>query len=398
MLRLEQLEKGTLVEGIDPDGPVRIVNADLVSENAAEVVYVRSSDGRSNVTMLYRSGERELRAVSGESLRGFSAPGEELRLATEAYRLDMAYLSDPMLAVHTSLIEPLPHQISAVYEHMLARQPLRFLLADDPGAGKTIMAGLLMKELVARGDLERALICCPGGLVEQWQDELWQKFGLPFEIIGREQVEASRTGNPFAEKDLAIGRLDHMSRNDGVKEGLKSTEWDLIVVDEAHKMSASFSGGEIDKTKRYQLGELLSYLTRHLLLMSATPHNGKEEDFQLFLKLLDADRFEGRFRDGVHHVETSDLMRRMIKEDLKRFDGESLFPPRRAHTVGYRLSPEESRLYENVTGYVRQEFNRAEATEGRVRTVGFALTILQRRMASSPEAIYQSLKRRRNRL
>ena len=398
MLRLEQLEKGTLVEGIEPDGPVRIVNADLVSEDTAEVFYVRVSDGGSNVTMLYRSGERDLRAVSGESLRGFSAPGEDLRLATEAYRLNMAYLSDPMIAVHTSLIEPLPHQISAVYEYMLARQPLRFLLADDPGAGKTIMAGLLMKELLVRGDLERALICCPGGLVEQWQDELWQKFGLPFEIIGREQVEASRTGNPFAEKDLAIGRLDHMSRNEDIKQGLQSTEWDLIVVDEAHKMSASFSGGEIDKTKRYQLGELLSPLTRHLLLMSATPHNGKEEDFQLFLKLLDADRFEGRFRDGVHHVETSDIMRRMVKEDLKRFDGENLFPPRRAHTVGYRLSPEESRLYEDVTDYVRQEFNRAEATEGRVRTVGFALTILQRRMASSPEAIYQSLKRRRNRL
>lgn len=172
----------------------------------------------------------------------------------------------------------------------------------------------------------------------------------------------------------------------------------MIVVDEAHKMSASFSGGEIDRTKRYGLGELLSGITRHFLLMSATPHNGKEEDFQLFMRLLDADRFEGRFRLKTHRADTRDLMRRMVKEDLKKFDGEPLFPPRFAHTVGYTLSPGEAELYEAVTDYVRREFNRAEANGGRVRTVGFALTILQRRLASSPEAIFQSLVRRRKRL
>lgn len=136
----------------------------------------------------------------------------------------MAYLFDPLLAVHTSLVNPFPHQISAVYERMLRRQPLRFLLADDPGAGKTIMAGLLMKELVARGDLERCMVCCPGSLVEQWQDELWQKFGLPFDIIGREQIEASRTGNSFEETRMAICRLDHLSRNEDVKATLGGTE------------------------------------------------------------------------------------------------------------------------------------------------------------------------------
>ena len=176
--------------------------------------------------------------------------------------------------------------------------------------------------------------------------------------------------------------------------------WDLVVCDEAHKLSATFFGGEIKYTKRYKLGQLLAPLTRHFLLMTATPHNGKEEDFQLFLALLDGDRFEGRFRDGVHQVEVSDLMRRMVKENLCKFDGTPLFPERIAHTVPYRLSNAEAQLYKAVTDYVREEFNRAEALQNdkRAGTVGFALTILQRRLASSPEAIYQSLRRRRERL
>lgn len=283
---------------------------------------------------------------------------------------------------------------------MLNCQPLRFLLADDPGAGKTIMAGLLIKELIARGDLERCMVVCPGSLVEQWQDELQEKFRLPFKIIAREQVESSMTGDPFTEEPFAICRLDHLARNEEVKEMLRQTEWDLIVADEAHKMSASFSGGEVSPTKRYQLGELLSGITRHFLLMTATPHNGKEEDFQLFMRLLDADRFERYFRGGrANKVDTDDVMRRMIKEDLKKFDGSDLFPPRVAHMVPFTLSAAERRLYEDVTGYVRTEFNRAEqAADGRKRTVGFALTVLQRRLASSPEAIYLSLVRRRKRL
>ena len=165
-------------------------------------------------------------------------------------------------------------------------------------------------------------------------------------------------------------------------------------------MSASFFGGEIHYTKRYRLGQLLSTLTRHFLLMTATPHNGKEEDFQLFMALLDSDRFEGRFRDGVHVADVSDLMRRMVKERLLKFDGKPLFPERIAYTVPYQLSEAEAQLYEAVTDYVREEFNRADALANakRAGTVGFALTILQRRLASSPEAIYQSLRRRRERL
>ena len=264
------------------------------------------------------------------------------------------------------------------------------------------MAGLLIKELIARGDLERCLVVCPGSLVEQWQDELYRRFDLPFDILTNDKLEAARTGNWFLETDLAIARLDKLARNEDIhaKLGAPDCRYDLVICDEAHKMSASFFGGEIRYTKRYQLGRLLSGLTRHFLLMTATPHNGKEEDFQLFLALLDGDRFEGRFRDGVHQVDVSDLMRRMVKESLLKFDGRPLFPERIAHSVPYRLTDPEAHLYKEVTEYVRGEFNRAEALQNdrRAGTVGFALTILQRRLASSPEAIFQSLRRRRERL
>jgi len=263
-----------------------------------------------------------------------------------------------------------------------------------------VMAGLLIKELVVRGDVKRCLICVPGNLAAQWQDELWFKFQLRFEIMTRETFESSVSGNPFLEKDQVIIRLDQVARGEDLKDKLRHTDWDLVVVDEAHKMSAHFWGGELEVTQRYKLGRLLGSITRHFLLMTATPHNGKEEDFQLFLALLDQDRFEGRFREGVHEVDISDLMRRMNKEELRRFDGCPLFPERRAYTCSYPLPPAERRMYDAVTEYVRTEFNRADQLldDKRKGTVGFALTILQRRLASSPEAIYQSLKRRLQRL
>jgi SNF2 family DNA or RNA helicase len=304
-----------------------------------------------------------------------------------------------MMAVHTSNVDPLPHQITAVYESMLPRQPLRYLLADDPGAGKTIMAGLYIRELFMRPDARRVLIVAPGSLVEQWRDELFEKFGLEFRIFSKELEVSSHSGNPFEDHDHLIVRLDQMSRNEESQEKLCLAAWDLVVFDEAHKLSAHFYGKEMKRTKRFNFAEKIGQHTRHLLLMTATPHNGKEEDFQLFLSLLDSDRFYGKFRDGVHKVDTSNLMRRMVKEELVKFDGTPLFPERRAYTVNYTLSDIEAALYESVTRYVQTEMGKADQLDGKRKgSVGFALTSLQRRLASSPEAIFQSLKRRKERL
>src|SRR5881396_194023 len=401
MSRLEDLQPQAAVRGILTDSLVSVVNVQWFGSDALELTY-KDSGGRVANTLLYRNDESRLEVVEQGRPWSFDGDGDLFRLVSEAHRIRLAHLFDPVLAVHTSIVEPLPHQITGVYESMLPRQPLRFLLADDPGAGKTIMAGLLIKELIARGDLQRCLVVCPGSLAEQWQDEMYRRFHLPFDILTNDKLEAARTGNWFLESNLVIARLDKLSRDEGVQGKLAAPDgrWDLIVCDEAHKMSATYFGGEITYTKRYRLGQLLSTLTRHFLLLTATPHRGKEEDFQLFMALLDGDRFEGKFRDGVHAVDASDLMRRMVKEDLLKFDGTPLFPERIAYTVPYKLSDAEARLYKAVTDYVSQEFNRAEALQNdkRTGTVGFALTILQRRLASSPEAIYQSLRRRRERL
>ena len=399
-MKLEDLQPHARVEGIHPEEPVTVVSAKWLGSRAVEVTYRTLSDAVATA-VLYRSDESRLEPAGELRPWAFDADGALFRLVSEAHRIRLAHLFDPLLAVHTSLVDPLPHQITAVYESMLPRQPLRFLLADDPGSGKTIMAGLLMKELIARGDLERCLVVCPGGLAEQWQDELEARFQLPFRLYTNEELQAARPENWFEKNDLVIARLDMLSRNEEVQELLKAPDcrWDLIVCDEAHKMSATYSGQRVEYTKRYRLGQLLGSLTRHFLLMTATPHNGKEDDFQLFMGLLDADRFEGRFRSGVHRTDASDLMRRTVKEELLKFDGTPLFPVRRAYTVPYRLSTAEASLYKAVTRYVRREFDRAERLDGNKRTtVGFALTILQRRLASSPRAIHQSLRRRRRRL
>lgn len=397
-MKLEEITKGALVAGIEPGKTVRVVSVDPVGDNAITVVY-RTEDGSLRDRMLFRSNEEDLSIATAGRPWSFDADGEGFKLAAEAIRINLAHLFDPMMAVHTSNVEPLPHQITAVYESMLPRQPLRFVLADDPGAGKTIMAGLLIRELLMRADAARVLIVSPGSLVEQWQDELYEKFGLSFNLFSRELVDQSRTGNPFDDHDLLVARLDQLSRSEELQEKLKLSRFDLVVVDEAHKLSATWFGTKINETKRFKLGQLLGSITRHFLLMTATPHNGKEEDFQLFLSLLDSDRFYGKFRDGAHKVDVSDLMRRMVKEDLLKFDGTRLFPERIAYTANYKLSEAEAELYNLVTTYVKEEMNRADALDGKRKgTVGFALTALQRRLASSPEAIYQSLKRRRDKL
>ncbi len=396
-MRLEDLVSGVRVRGVVPGETVSVIAAQWHGADALELTY-KTLDGGLRQQVLFRTDEARV-SPSDAGSRPFDADADEFRLIAEVQRISLAGLFDPMLAVATSAVRPLPHQIRAVYGEMLDRAPLRFLLADDPGAGKTIMAGLYIKELLLRDDVQRCLIVAPGGLVDQWQDELYFKFGLRFDILTPAMVDAALGSTVFEQYPLLLARMDQLARNEDLTTQLNDAEFDLVVVDEAHRMGAHYFGGKLTKTKRFQLGERLRDRTRHLLLMTATPHAGKEEDFQLFLTLLERDGFEGRFKPGVHSPDTTGLMRRMIKEDLLTFEGKLLFPERIAQTVPYELTADEQDLYERVTGYVREGMNRAARLEDQRRnTVGFALTVLQRRLASSPEAIHQSLIRRAARL
>ena len=395
MLQLPDLKPGSYIRGLIAEHVVQVMSVIPVTEDIATLV-LKDTRGQLFERLIYAEDLAVCELVAPQEAYVFDGDADSLRLVSEALRIQLAHLFDPYLAIHTSQVMPLPHQITAVYGEMLSRQPLRFLLADDPGAGKTVMAGLLIKELIVRGELDRCLIVAPGGLVEQWQDELANKFDLHFDLLSRDRVTANRIADPFGESPFWIARMDMLSRNPELQDRLAAHEWDLIVVDEAHRMSAQAQGRDVKYTKRFLLGRRLSEQTRHFLLMTATPHNGKDDDFAVFMSLLDADRFEG------HHggrPEASDLMRRMVKEDLRRFDGRKLFPQRVSQTVSYALSDREQALYDDVTDYVRHEMNRADRLdESRRVNVGFALQTLQRRLASSPEAIYQSLRRRRERL
>ena len=397
-MKLQDIKAGLSLSGVEPTQIVSVVATVPQGDGALQVIY-RTPDGGMKERLLLSADEPTISVATVERPFSFDGDGAAFQLACEAKRIDFAFLFDPMMAVHTSNVDPLPHQITAVYESMLPRQPLRFVLADDPGAGKTIMAGLYIRELIMRADARRILVVAPGSLVEQWRDELFEKFGLEFNIYSPVLEQASPSGNPFDSYNQLIVRLDQLSRNEALQEKLCAAGWDLAVFDEAHKLAAHYFGSKLDKTERFKFAEKLGSCVRHLLLMTATPHNGKEEDYQLFLSLLDADRFYGKFRDGVHKVDASDLMRRMVKEELLKFDGTPLFPERKAYTVNYTLSELEAALYEAVTHYVQTEMGKADKLEGpRKGSVGFALTALQRRLASSPEAIYQSLKRRKERL
>ncbi len=386
-----------MLRGLAGPEPATVVVATRLTDDSVNVVY-RTETGTLAERMVFASDLPRLIPVEAGAAFSFDGDPASFKLAAEARRMRLAHLFDPQAALGTSDVDPLPHQLRAVYEEMLPRHPLRFVLADDPGAGKTIMAGLLVKELIMRGDAQNILVVAPGSLVDQWGEEMRDKFGLDFEVLHKEAI--AQGGNPFARGGLWLARLDVLARNnDSILDKACEIDWDLVIADEAHKMSATVFGSEVKKTKRYELGERLG-TARNLLLMTATPHSGKEEQFQLFLALLDADRFQGVVREGTRRVDVSDLMRRLVKEELLRFDGTRLFPERLSYTVQYPLSDEEKALYSAVTDYVRDQWQLADQnTDNRRRVaVGFALTTLQRRLASSPAAIHRSLERRLHRL
>jgi superfamily II DNA or RNA helicase len=318
------------------------------------------------------------------------------RLAAEATRIRLAYTFDPQFAVSLARIDPLPHQLEAVYYHMLRQPRLRFLLADDPGAGKTIMIGLLLKELKLRGVVTRTLIVAPANLVPQWQREMTEKFDETFDVVDRATL-ATRGSRAWEISDQCVTSLDFAWRPEALESLARAHRWDLVVFDEAHKLAAYRRGSKLARTRRYRLGEVLTDHTEHMVLATATPHKGDPENFRLLLQLLDPDLFANTeiLARAVQRQENPIFLRR-LKEDMVDFDGKPLFPPRYVTTLGVELTAPEQQLYEAVTQYVADNFNQALAEDN--RNVTFALIILQRRLASSIRAIRRSLEQRRDRL
>lgn len=333
---------------------------------------------------------------------GLSFTGDPARvfLALETRRYRLAATYDPLLAVSVSRVDPLPHQVEAVYGYVLRLPRIRFLIADDPGAGKTIMAGLIIKELKLRGLARRILIVVPGHLRDQWRRELKEKFEETFVVVERATIEAFYGENVWLREDQIITSLD-FAKQEQILASLAATNWDLVIVDEAHKMSAYRYGDKVEKTGRYRLGEVLSRNAAHMLFLTATPHRGDPENFRLLLDLLEPGFFatpemvQQSLRDR-----DNPLFIRRTKEDLRDFEGRPLFVPRHVDTRAFELgvvSPAEKELYNALSQYVQEQYNLALRRNKR-RNVAFALVILQRRMASSVYALLRSLERRKKRL
>ena len=385
---------GDILEGDFWPEPVRVLTVQALGARH-KVEAVGTSTQRFYSSILSADDLARVR-VGQQAERDFHGNGEAFFLAMEARRIRYAYQFDPLFAVNVSQVDPLPHQIEAVYHYMLRNPRIRFLLADDPGAGKTIMTGLLLTELKYRGAVQKTLILVPGHLKDQWLREMRERFDETFTVVDRAVINATWGRNIWLEQPQVITSMD-FAKQDDVMATLAEVRWDLVVVDEAHKMAAYQYGGKTDKTGRYRLGELFSRTSQFLLFLTATPHRGDPENFRLFLDLLEPGLFASTdmLLESVQNGDNPLFLRR-LKEDLHDFQGRPLFPPRHVATKTYRLNDEEKRLYNAVTEYVEKSYNKALASDK--RNVAFALLILQRRMASSVRAVCRSLERRRARL
>ena len=328
----------------------------------------------------------------------FDGDPEKFRLGVEAIRLGLAYEYDPYFSLSIARVDPLPHQLEAVYDYFLKLPRIRFLLADDPGAGKTIMAGLLIKELKIRGLIQRVLVVTPANLCFQWQRELKDKFREDFEIVRGERLRASYGSNPWQDINQAITSVSWVSRIEDAKESLMRSHWDLVIVDEAHKMSAY---SDDKKTLAYQLGESLSEMTDHYLLMTATPHKGDPKNFSLFLRLLDKDVYgDIKSLEKAMEERSAPFYLRRVKEAMVTFpdpntgEVKSLFTRRNVKTVPFPIDDEELEFYDLLTRYVEdQSIKAAQAETVQGRALGFIMAMLQRRFASSIYAVRRTLER-----
>jgi len=388
------LKSGSIVKGVFWKEPVKIDKIDEI--NGYLHIIGKTLHSGLHVDQLLKKDDLHLLQVVDSSF-DFSAKSEETFLYLEGLRFKYASLFDPFLAMHVSKIEPLPFQIDAVYGYILKQPHIRFLIADDPGAGKTIMAGLIIKELKLRSHLKRILIVVPGHLKDQWRREMKEKFDETFIVFDRNTLNAHYGENPWLKNDQIITSLDFAKQED-ILTSLSSSHFDLVIVDEAHKLSAYRYGNKLDRTQRYRLGEVLSKITHHLLFLTATPHKGDPENFRLFLDLL----MPGFFATNQMVEESlknkdNPLFIRRLKEDLKDFEGKPIFTRRFPKTIRFHLSDPEKELYNELSRYVIEQYNKALETDTK-RNIAFALMILQRRMASSTYALMRSLERRKQRL
>ncbi len=341
-----------------------------------------------------------------DSTHSYDGDGRLLRLGLQAYSLGIAYEFDPYFGLSISRVDPLPHQLEAVYDYLLKLARVRFLLADDAGAGKTIMAGLLIRELKLRGLVERIMIACPSNLAFQWQRELKEKFDEKFLVLKGSDIRDQFGVNQWMEQKKVITSLDLAKRGE-ILPGLRQVHWDLVIVDEAHRMSWS---PPARKTARYALGELLRDTTDHFLMLTATPHKGDPKNFTLFLQLLDADAYADvqSINQAMARRRAPFYLRRtkeaMVYFPERRPDGtwaaEKIFTKRIPHTVSFQIDGPERDLYLSISRFVKRQSAKAAAQgdDPRARAVGFLMSLYQRRLASSTYAMRHSLDNRARRL
>src|SRR5579885_432487 len=397
-MRIDQLKPNMIVRGpVFPEAVQVIVLIPM--GDSVKLVGKGLSTGQVHEPILNADQVASLLATPEKA--GFDGDPQKFRLGVEALRLGLAYEYDPYFALSIARVDPLPHQLEAVYDYFLRLPRIRFLLADDPGAGKTIMAGLLIKELKIRGLIKRTLIVTPANLSFQWQRELKDKFRESFEIIRSDVLRANYGSNPWQEKNQVITSVSWVSRIEDANESLLRSQWDLIVVDEAHKMSAYSSD---KKTLAYELGEQLSEMTDHYLLMTATPHKGDPENFRLFLQLLDKDVYGDvqSLEEAMKRHDAPFYLRR-IKEALVTFPDpdtgkvKTLFTKRNVQTTEVQIDDEEWDFYDALTRYVEDQSIKAASDDSpRGRALGFTMALLQRRFASSIRAARRSLERMRD--
>jgi superfamily II DNA or RNA helicase len=394
-MRHDQLKPNVIVRGPILPEPVQII---VTIPMGASVKLVGKGLNSGQVHEPILNAEQLATLEATPESEPFDGDPQRFRLGIEARRLQLAYEYDPYFALSIARVDPLPHQLEAVYDYFLRLPRIRFLLADDPGAGKTIMAGLLIKELKIRGLVKRTLIVTPASLSFQWQREMKDKFRENFEIIRGDVLRANYGTNPWQEKNQVITSVSWVSVIEDANESLLRSNWDLIVVDEAHKMSAYSSD---KKTLAYQLGEALSERTDHYLLMTATPHKGNPENFCLFLQLLDKDVYGEvqSLEEAMERREAPFYLRR-IKEALVTFPdpdtgkAKALFTRRDVKTTEFQIDEEEWDFYDALTRYVEDQSIKAAADDSpRGRALGFTMAMLQRRFASSVYAVRRSLER-----